>query len=138
MIKIFNSNTEGITLYLCVCILLSRVWLLATPWTEPPRFLYPWESSRQECWSGLQCPAPGDLPNPGIESRSPALQADSLPSELPGKPVCIINRAYCVHLHSVLLVKTSLVFIMWNRYLSSNIINICQVLLFYLTLFITF
>ena len=42
--------------------------------------------SRQEYWSGLPFPSPGDLPNPGIEPRSPALQADSLPSEPPGKP----------------------------------------------------
>ena len=42
--------------------------------------------SRQEYWSGLSCPPPGDLPNPGIEPRSPALQVDSLPSEPPGKP----------------------------------------------------
>ena len=39
--------------------------------------------SRQEYCSGLLCPPPGDLPNPGIEPRSPALQADSLPSEPP-------------------------------------------------------
>ena len=37
-------------------------------------------------WSGLPCPPSGDLPNPGIEPRSPALQVDSLPSESPGKP----------------------------------------------------
>ena len=42
--------------------------------------------SRQEYWSRLPFPSPGDLPNPGIEPRSPALQTDSLPSELPGKP----------------------------------------------------
>ena len=42
--------------------------------------------SRQEYWSGLSCPPLGDLPNPGIKLRSPALQADSLPSEPPGKP----------------------------------------------------
>ena len=42
--------------------------------------------SRQEYWSGLPCPPPGDLPNPGTEPRSPGLQADSLPSEPPGKP----------------------------------------------------
>ena len=42
--------------------------------------------SRQRYWSGLPFPSPGDLPDPGIESGSPALQADSLPSELPGKP----------------------------------------------------
>ena len=43
------------------------------------------EFSRQEYWSGLPFPSPGDLPNPGIKPRSPALQVDSLPSELPGK-----------------------------------------------------
>ena len=42
--------------------------------------------SRQEYWSGLPFPSPGDLPDPGIEHGSPALQADTLPSELPGKP----------------------------------------------------
>ena len=43
--------------------------------------------SRQEYWSGLPCPPLGDLPNPGIEPRSPAWQADSLSSESPGKPM---------------------------------------------------
>ena len=42
--------------------------------------------SRQEYWSGLPCPPTGDLPNPGIEPRSPALPVDSLLSEPPGKP----------------------------------------------------
>ena len=45
------------------------------------------EFSRQEYWSGLPCPSPGDLPNPGIKPRSSALHADSLLSELPGKPM---------------------------------------------------
>ena len=66
--------------------LLSCVWLFATPWTiacqAPPSM----EFSRQEYWSGLPFPSPGDLPDPGIQPRSPALQADaSLPSEPPGK-----------------------------------------------------
>ena len=39
----------------------------------------------------MPCPAPGDLPNPGIEPRSPALQADSLPSESPGKPCHLLH-----------------------------------------------
>ena len=43
--------------------------------------------SRQEYWSGLPFPSPGDLPNPGIEPRSPTLQADALTSAPPGKPV---------------------------------------------------
>ena len=42
--------------------------------------------SRQEYWSGLPFPSPGDLPDPGIKGGSPALQADALPSEPPGKP----------------------------------------------------
>ena len=44
------------------------------------------EFSRQEYWSGLPFPSPGDLPDPGIEPGFSALQADALPSELPGKP----------------------------------------------------
>ena len=43
--------------------------------------------SRQEYWSGLPFPSPGDLPDPGIEPRSPAMQADALTSEPPGKPL---------------------------------------------------
>ena len=50
------------------------------------RFLHPWGFSRQEYWSGLLCPPPGDLPNPRIKPRCPSLQADSLPSEPRGKP----------------------------------------------------
>ena len=46
-----------------------------------------WGFSRQEEWSGLPCPPPGDLPNPGIGPRSPTLQVDSLSSEPPGKPL---------------------------------------------------
>ena len=49
-------------------------------------FLCPWGFSRQEDWSGLSCASPEDLSNPGIKPRSPALQADSLLSEPPGKP----------------------------------------------------
>ena len=61
--------------------LLSRLWLFATPWT-----IQSTEFSRAEYWSRLPFPSPGDLPNPGIELRSPALQADSLPAEPQGKP----------------------------------------------------
>ena len=50
------------------------------------RLLCSWGFSRQEYWSELACPPPGHLPNPGIEHRSPALQAYYLPAELPGKP----------------------------------------------------
>ena len=60
---------------------LSRVRLFVTPWTvayqAPPSMGF----SRQEYWSGLPFPSPGDLPNPGIEPRSPAFQADALTSK---------------------------------------------------------
>ena len=52
---------------------------------SPPDFSVR-RSSKQEYWSGFPCSPPGDLPNPGIEPRSPALQADSFPSEAPGNP----------------------------------------------------
>ena len=62
----------------------SHVQLFVTPWTvacqAPPSLGF----SRQEYWSGLPCPSPVDLLDPGIEPESPTLQADSLPSEPPG------------------------------------------------------
>ena len=64
---------------------LSRVRLFTTLWTvahkAPPSIGF----SRQEYWGGLPFPSPGDLPDPGIELRSPSLQADALTSEPPGK-----------------------------------------------------
>ena len=59
---------------------------LATPWTVACQAPLSMGFSRQEYWSGLPFPSPGDLPDPGIEPGSPALQADSVPAELPGKP----------------------------------------------------
>ena len=60
--------------------------LRATPWTIAPQAPLSIGLPRQEYWSGQPVPSPRDLPNPGIEPGSPALQADSLPTELPGKP----------------------------------------------------
>ena len=57
-----------------------------TPWTVVHKAPLSMGFSRQEHWSGLAFPSPGDLPNPGIEPGSPALQADALSSEPPGKP----------------------------------------------------
>ena len=56
--------------------------LFATPWT-----IQTMAFSRPGYWGGHPIPSPGDLPNPGIKPRSPALQADSLSAELPGKPL---------------------------------------------------
>ena len=57
-----------------------------TPWTVAHKLPLSIGFSKQEYWSGLPFPSPGDLPDPGIEPRSSALQADSLPSEPSGKP----------------------------------------------------
>ena len=62
------------------CKLLSHIRIFVTPWTIQSK-----ELSRPEHWSGQPFPSPGDLPNPGIEPRSPTLQVDSLPAEPQGK-----------------------------------------------------
>ena len=61
---------------LALCCLITKSW---TPWTVARQAPLSIGLSRQECWSGLPFPPPGDLPNPGIRPRSPALQAGSLP-----------------------------------------------------------
>ena len=68
---------------------LSRVQLFAIPWTVAHQAPLSMGFSRHN-WSGLPFPCPGDLPNPGIKPRSPALQADALTSEPPGKTWCYI------------------------------------------------
>ena len=71
------------------------------------------ELSRQKYWSGLPFPSPEDLPNPGIEFGSPALQADSLPSEPPGKPLLsafYVPDIVLMTLHA-LLYSTFLIFL---------------------------
>ena len=71
---------------LCCAQLLSQVRLFATPGTVSHQAPLSIAFSRQEYWSRLPLPSPGNLPNPGIDSRSPALQVDSLPCEPPKKP----------------------------------------------------
>ena len=58
---------------------------LCNPWTVAHKAPLSMELSREEHWSGFPFPSPGDLPNPGTEPRSPTMQADSLPFELPGE-----------------------------------------------------
>ena len=72
---------------------LSHVRLFAIPWTVDYQASLFMGFSRQEYWSGLPFLSAGDLPDPGIESRSLALQADALPSEPPGEPF-IYNSVY--------------------------------------------
>jgi len=61
--------------------------MFAIPWTIAYQAPLCTEFSRQEYWSALPFLSPGDLPDPGIDPRSPTLQADALPSEPPGKPL---------------------------------------------------
>ena len=82
-----SYNTQFYTL-LC-CAVLSRFAMsdaLQLHELQPTRLPCPWGFSRQEYWSGLPCPPPGNLPNPGIKPRSPTLPADYLPSKPPEKP----------------------------------------------------
>ena len=91
---LINTTTERnckiIVLFKRRCVLsaqsLSRTQLSATPRTVAHQAPLSMGFSRQEYWSGLPCPPPGDLPDPEIKPRSPTLQADSLPSEPQGKP----------------------------------------------------
>ena len=64
------------------------------PWTVASQTPLSMEFFRQEYWSGLPCPPPGDLPDPGTKPESPALQADSLLSGLRGKPLGDQGRAH--------------------------------------------
>ena len=68
--------------------LLICVRLFAAPWTGAHQAPPSMELSRQEYWSGLPFPSPGDLPDPGIKPGSLALQADTLASEPPEEAIC--------------------------------------------------
>ena len=77
------NSVEGSAANCVICSVMSDS---TTPWTVVHQAPLSMEFSRQEYWSEQPFPSPGDLPDPRIEPRSPALQADSLPSEPPGKP----------------------------------------------------
>ena len=100
---------------------LSHVHLSVTPWTVALQAPLPMGFPRQEYWSGLPFPSPEDLPNPRTEPRSAALQADSLPFELPGKPAIVgrynnsafnFLRNLCIFLYFMFLMTQMTFFIM--------------------------
>ena len=78
----------------CTCV-HHCVQLFATAWTVARQGHLSMQFPRQECWSGLPFPSPRDIPHPGIEPRSPALQADSLPAEQWGSPIQYV--VYSIH-----------------------------------------
>ena len=83
VILLFTGNAL-IDTYLCsVAVVTQSCLTLATPWTHQAPLSI--EFSRQEYWSGLPFPSPGDLPDPELKPRSPALLPDSLLTELQGK-----------------------------------------------------
>ena len=82
---------------------VTKSLTLATVWTVAHQAPLSTGFSRQQYCSGLPFPSPGGLPDPGIESRSPALQADSLPTELPGN-----SQYQCRRYYSVLLQWTKI------------------------------
>ena len=79
-----QKDASVFVLCVSVCHSLSHVQVFVTPWTIAYQDPLSMDFFRQEYWSGLPSPSPGDLPNPGIKPESPvspALQADSLPLE---------------------------------------------------------
>ena len=99
LIPNLRSKYYKITKVFCIpppilycCYLISVMSdSFAIPWTVAHQAPLSMAFPRQEYQSGLPFPPPGHLPDPGIEPRSPALQADSLPTELPGKSLCLLN-----------------------------------------------
>ena len=82
----FYDHQNYVSLCVHVSAVLSHVRLFVTPWTVACQAPLSMGFSRQECWSGLPFPSPGDLPDPGIEPALPALQANCLPLSPQGRP----------------------------------------------------
>ena len=89
-----------------ICAVLSHVWIFGTLWTIARQTPLSMGFSRQEYWSGLPCPPPGDLPHPGIKPESPALAGRFFITEPPSKPLSLVLRIKL--LYQVLLLLTHL------------------------------
>ena len=88
----FLSFSLLFTLHLlCVCT-LSHDWLFVPYGLGPARLLCPWDCLRQECFSGLPFHSPGDLPNPRIKPKSPALAGGFFTTETPRKPMLLVTQ----------------------------------------------
>ena len=73
--QLLEGQGKGMDSGSVCCVMPSRICLFATPWTGAKQAPLSMDLSRQEHWGGLPCPLTGDLPNPGIEARSPTSQA---------------------------------------------------------------
>ena len=105
----FLSASPNQSSHLLECYSLSLVWLFVTPWTQVSALPAPLSMgfSRQEYWSGLPRPPPGDLPDPGIEPRSPEFQADSPCPLLITYFPNALQYTRCFHKHLVWSILTS-------------------------------
>ena len=100
----------------CFCLVAQSVSNSLQPHRpQPATLLCPWGFSRQEYWSRLPFPSPGDLPNLGPKGRSHALQADSLPSKPPGKSICRLRFLKLADSFSDLLLETFCIGKSWLR-----------------------
>ena len=86
------------TVCLCMCVLVTQLCLTQTPWTVALQAPLSMEFSRHEYWSGF--PSPGDLPCPGVEPASPAMQTGSLPLSQQGSPLRYCAAAAAASLQS--------------------------------------
>ena len=94
---LYDNGSQFYISYAVFCAVLSDSVVSDSLWPhglQLIRLLCLWGFSRQEFWHGLPCPPPGDLPNPGIEPRSPTLQVDSLLSEPPGKDLHFLGSSF--------------------------------------------
>ena len=106
-----------INLYANVLSCFSCVWVFFTLWTIAPETPLSMGFSRQECWSGLPCPPPGDLPDPGNEPvslRSPALAGGFFTTSV-GTKYFWIDKLWNYSLNTIFVAKSS---VTWIRTLS--------------------
>ena len=101
------------TVHVCVLSRFSRVRLFVTLWTVACQAPLSMGFSRQEYWSGLPRPPPGDLPDPGLEPGSPALRADSLPLSHGKANKSHTSMNYIHHAHCCIITEPAH-FRVWN------------------------
>ena len=105
----------------CCCCLVDKSCL--TPWTIAHQAPVSMGFSRQECWSGLPFPSPGDLPEPGVEPASSALAGRFFTVEAPGKPSCLVTVHYdSVSLRILCLLLNTCLFLCLNQ---SHLTSVC-------------
>ena len=134
----WSQQVAPLCSFICKCAYyFSHVQLFESSWTVAHQAPLSMAFSRQTYWSGLPCSPPRDVPNPGIEPRSPALQVDSLSSEPPGKPqrigrslnMCVTDYKHC--LPWVLLLKIfAFPYVILVQYFAAILVGIrCDILL---------